>query len=132
MNAKEQVDMLILDFSKAFDTVAHQRLVRKMDYYGIRENTHRWISNWLTERTQKVVMDGKESPEVHVKSGVPQGTVLGPLLFLLYINDITTGINSHIRLFVDNCVLYRPIRTRDDTLALQQDLDTLVEWAKQW
>ena len=132
INEKKQVDMLILDFSKAFDTVAHQRLIKKLDYYGIRNHTLQWINNWLTTRTQRVVVDGEASPRVYVKSGVPQGTVLGPLLFLLYINDITVGLKSDIRLFADECVLYRTINSPEDAAMLQYDLNTLVQWSNTW
>ena len=83
LDAREQVDCLILDFSKAFDSVPHQRLLHKIEWYGIGGNTHRWIENWLTSRVQNVVVDGERSKEADVISGVPQGTVLGPLLFIL-------------------------------------------------
>ena len=100
--------MLILDFTKAFDTVPHQRLLMKLKHYGIDSNLHRWISSWLTERTQQVVVDGDYSSCKKVRSGVPQGTVLWPLMFLLYINDIGDHLNhSTIRLFADDCLLYR-------------------------
>ena len=105
LNLKGRTDILILDFSKAFDTVAHQRLLRKLHYYGIRGGTGKWLSQWLINRTQTVVVDGENSQPERVKSGVPQGTVLGPLMFLLYINDIGQNIkSSKIRLFADDCL----------------------------
>ena len=105
----KQVDMLILDFSKAFDTVAHQRLINKLDNYGITNYVKSWITTWLTSRTQRVVVDGEQSSDARVRSGVPQGTVIGPLMFLLYINDIGDKIsnNTKIRLFADDSLLYR-------------------------
>ena len=87
---------------------------------------------WLTNRTQKVVVEGETSNSLKVLSGVPQGTVLGPLMFLLYINDISAGINLSIRLFTDDCVLYRVIKSTEDHEHLQQDLNTLVKWTEQW
>ena len=130
----QQVDMLILDFSKAFDTVAHQRLLHKLEHYGIRDSIKGWISTWLTTRTQKVVVDGEASTEAQVRSGVPQGTVLGPLMFLLYINDIghKTSTGTHLRLFADDSLLYREIRSIQDGTILQEDLQTLVEWSDTW
>ena len=94
----------------------------------------KWISNWLTSRTQRVVVDGETSKPVHVKSGVPQGTVLGPLMFLIYINNIAdeTDKATHIRLFADDCLLYRVIRSSDDTDQLQKDLDSLTDWSSKW
>ena len=92
----------------AFDTVPHQRLLMKLKHYGIDSNLHRWISSWLTERTQQVVIDGDYSTCKQVRSRVPQGTLLGPLMFLLYINDIGDHLNhSTIRLSACCIKLYQ-------------------------
>ena len=79
-----QTDLIKMDFAKAFDKVPHRRLLRKFDYYGIRGSTHKWINSWLSGRTQKVVLDGQASDLVPVLCGVPQGSVLGPILFLIF------------------------------------------------
>ena len=81
LQERQQIDLLILDFSKAFDVVSHRLLLGKLDYYGIRGNTLGWVTDWLTGRTQRVVIDGECSEDTPVLSGVPQGTVLGPLMF---------------------------------------------------
>ena len=132
LNDKHQLDLLILDFSKAFDVVPHKRLVKKLQFYGIRDKTVNWIQNWLTGRTQRVAVDGESSSESPVKSGVPQGTVLGPFMFILYINDIGKSTSSGIRLFADDCLLYRVIRGEADARELQKDLSQLCSWAKDW
>ena len=97
----------MLDFCKTFDTVAHNRLLNKLKFYGIQGTIYDWLSIWLMQRTQRVVLDGFSSNYVKVESGVPQGTVLGPIMFLLYVNDTNVGISSSLRLFADGCVLYR-------------------------
>ena len=107
---QKQTDVIIMDFAKAFDKVPHGRLLYKLDYYGIRGSTHKWISSWLSERSQKVVLDGQASDLVPVLSGVPQGSVLGLVPFLIFINDLPDNIRSSVRLFADDCMLYRNIR----------------------
>ena len=87
---------------------------------------------FLCFRQQRLVVNGVKSAWAPVVYGVPQSTVLGPLLFSLYINDIPDGIDSQIRLFADDCVCYREIRTVEDTLKLQKDIDLLGSWARKW
>ena len=121
-----------MDFAKAFDKVSHLRLMEKLRGYGIQGKTHRWIESWLAGRTQRVVLEGEMSDPCPVSSGVPQGSVLGPTLFLLYINDIGQDISSTIRLFADDTILYRPISSEADARQLQADLDKLVKWSDDW
>ena len=129
-----QVDIGILDFSKAFDVVPHTRLLNKLKFYGLSEEVISWIREFLHERKQKVMVDGVFSQEEKVDSGVPQGTVLGPLLFLLFINNIPDGLTSgtRIRLFADDCLVYRPIRSPADQQILQNDLLCLEKWSNTW
>ena len=126
------MDLVILDFSKAFDRVPNRRLLGKIDHYGIRGQTHRWIKSFLVGRTQQVILDGATSEKAPVVSGVPQGTVLGPLLFLLFINDLPDRVTSRTRLFADDCIAYRHIQTPEDCLQLQCDLDRLAQWESTW
>ena len=107
LDAGGQVDTFILDFEKAFDTPSHELLKCKLHGYGISRKTLVWIESFLCNRQQRVVVSGAKSQWAPVLSGVPQGTVLGPLLFSLYIKGIMVGIESEIRLFADDCVCYR-------------------------
>ena len=129
---KVQLDMVLLDFSKAFDKVPHDRLLAKLHHYGIRGETSAWIGSFLKNRTQSVPLEGERSALAWVTSGVPKGSVLGPLLFLLYINDLPEHVRSRVRLFVDDSTLYREIRSREDQMALQQHLVELEKWEKEW
>ena len=127
-----QTDIIILDFAKAFDTVPHNKLICKLKSYGIEGRMLKWITSFLTERKMRVVVDGEMSSYTHVVSGVPQGTVLCPLLFLCHINDLPDNISSQVRLFADDCLLYRPIKSRRDHYLLQQDIHNLESWATKW
>jgi hypothetical protein len=124
--------MIIMDFTKAFDKVPHNRLLMKLNRYGIRGTTHNWIRTFLTQRKQRVIIDGDSSEWVEVDSSVPQGTVTGPLMFLIFINDLPNNISSHVRLFADDCILYRNVAGSEDASRLQTDLDTLTEWQLKW
>jgi len=132
MDNKKQVDLVFLDFCKAFDKVPHRRLLNKLKYYGITGDLVKWIVQWLTKRSQQVTLENYASSKLPVKSGFPQRTVLGPLMFLLYINDIDENILSTIRLFADDCVIYRIIESVEDSLCLQSDLHTIYSWANKW
>ena len=127
---KEQIDAILLDFSKAFDRVPHERVLLKLHYLGIRGHLLSWMRDFLTGRTQQVILEGVKSNVSDVTSGAPQGTVLGPPLFLVFINDLPNQVPSEIRLFADNCLLYRTIRSQDDITSLQTDLANLQTWEK--
>ena len=108
------VDIVYTDFKKAFDTVPHSRLLHKLRGYGIRGKVLNWLKSFLTGRRQRVILNGSSSKWTPVISGVPQGTILGPLCFLLYINDLPDRISSSIKLFADDCKVYRDIRSKSD------------------
>jgi hypothetical protein len=127
-----QTDLVVMDFAKAFDKVSHSRLMHKLDHYGIRGGTNNWIRAFLTDRTQSVVVSGESSDPAPVTSGVPQGTVLGPVLFSLFINDLPDCVHSNVRLFADDCVLYRQIQSQSDCDALQHDINNLAAWESKW
>ena len=129
---KHQTDVILLDFSKAFNKVSNRKLLHKIHHYGITSHTNNWIKAFLSGRSQQVVINGQCSEPASVLSGVPQGTVLGPMLFLLFINDITDGVNSTMRLFAYDSILYREILTPADHHILESDLSTLHRWAKTW
>ena len=128
----KQTDLILLDFSKAFDKVNHSKLIMKLHSYGIRSATLRWIQAFLGNRRQKVVVEGEEWDSVPVTSGVPQGSVLGPILFLVYINDLPDDIVSQVRLFADATAIYLTLENKSDSDKLQRDLDRLQTWEARW
>ena len=134
LNSKGQIDAILLDFSKAFDKVDHEGLLLKLENLGIRGSLLNWVRSFLINREQGVLVEGKISSHKRVLSGVPQGTVLGPLFFLIYINDISVGLSkgTSIKLFADDSLLFRPIKTPEDSIILQNDLNKLQEWERTW
>ena len=124
-----QTNLVLLDFSKAFDKVNHLKLLFKLSQHGVKGNTLNWIRAFLLGRTQSVVLEGEKSAEVPVTSGVPQGSVLGPLLFLLYINDLPQNIQSQVRFFAADTAVYLTVTSLEDANILQSDLDT---WERTW
>ena len=117
-----QTDLIVLDFSKAFDKVSHEKLAYNLFHYGVQGKTLAWIKGFLADRSQRVVLDGVSSSSIPVTSGVPQGSVLGPVLFLAYINDLPEQVTSQVRLFADDTVVYITIHKHTDSQILQDDL----------
>ena len=126
MQMGKQTDLIRLDFSKAFDKVAHEKLISKLHFYGIRDKTLSWIKDFLDSRSQAV--NGVNSDKIAVSSGVPQGSVLGPILFLAYINDLPDQVKSKVRLFADDTAIYLAIISEGESITLQNDLCTLERW----
>ena len=113
---RSPVDVVYLDFQKAFDKVPHQRLLLKLNAHGIGKEVINWIEKWLTHRRQRVIVDGDISNWKSVLSGVPQGSVLGPILFLIYINDLEDDISSKVLKFVDDTKVFRKVTNDTDKL----------------
>ena len=124
-------DAIYLDYAKAFDKVDHNLLLTKLHSYGIRGKLHNWLTSYLQNRTQYVVVNGQKSYPANVISGVPQGSVLGPLLFILYLNDLSSYINhSTARSFADDTRIMKEIKSTTDIDLLQSDLDAAILWSK--
>ena len=140
LDDRNGIDVAYLDFRKAFDLVSHQHLIYKMSKYGIKDKVLGWVASFLDQRTQKVVIRGTESQPFAVTSGVPQGSVLGPILFLIFINDLPLEVISHVSLFADDSKLFTKIVSESNkgkdnhngTEALQRDLNSVREWALKW
>ena len=128
----EEVDCIYTDFMKAFDRVPHKRLLVKMASYGISDEVCRWVEAFLSNRMQKVVVNGVSSEWEKVRSGVPQGSVLGPVLFLLFINDLPEEAISELLLYADDAKIFKIIRNENDREVLQKDLHAMSIWADKW
>ena len=125
-------DIIYLDFQKAFDKVPHQRVLLKLKAHGIGDSITDLIEQWLIDRRQRVLVDGEVSNWKSVLSGVLQGSVLGPILFLIYINDLDDSITSNVLKFADDTKLLRKVNTDGDKQHLQNALDRLVKWSEKW
>ena len=130
---KDQVDVILLDFAKAFNKVPHHHLLHKLDFYSVGESTLCWIESFLSQRKQSVLLEGTRSTEADVLSGVLHGTVLRPLLFLAFINNLPESTkHSDARLFADDCLLYRHVTSSQDSALLQEDLTELERLKETW
>ena len=128
----DSVDVLYLDLAKAFDKVPHNGLLQKLRAHGVDGVVLQWIQTWLSNRYQRVCIEGVSSEWILVLSGVPQDSVLGALLFLIFINDLDSHILSHILKFADDTKLFGTVNTEADQVTLQNDLDLLTLWAHTW
>lgn len=128
INKRIQVDALYTDFSKAFDKVDHNILIRKAYHNGIHGSLLRWLTSYLSNRTQIVKVYGYESAPFETKSGVPQGSNLGPLLFILFINDLINSISCNCLAYADDIKIYREVKSDNDCSALQDDINRLYRW----
>ena len=126
------IDAIYLDFSKAFDSVPHTRLLSQLHSYGITGNVHRWVSQFLRNRKQCVSLNDADSTWTDVISRIPQGSVLGPVLFVIYINNLPDEVKTNVKMFADDTKIWTPINNKDDCDKLQDDLLALQNWANKW
>ena len=132
MEGGQPVDVAYLDFRRAFDSVPHLRLLRKLHDMGVRGTLLEWLRSFLTERKQRVVVNGSVSDWTVVGSGIPQGTVLGPVLFIAFVNDLPGCIESSCKLFADDTKVYVGAGTECGREQLQRDLEALANWSRRW
>ena len=125
-------DCIYLDFAKAFDKVPHKRLITKVEAIGIHGKLLSWISDFIFQRQQQVGIGDCTSAKAEVTSGIPQGSVLGPILFIIYINDLPNELQSHVKIFADDTKVFHIIQSLQDHKHLQEDIIRLVEWANKW
>ena len=126
------IDVISTDFAKAFDSVPLKRLLVKLESIGIEGEVLRWLKAFLTGRRHRGNVGGELSDWVYAKSGIPQGSVLGPTLIVIFINDLPLVIKNSCKMFADDTKLCRTIITEDDTTSLQDDIDSLVDWSAFW
>jgi len=132
LDSKKSIDTIFLDFQKAFDSVPHERLLSKLTAYGITGKIANWIRNFLTNRRQRVIVENGKSEWADVISSIPQGSVLGPTLFVIFINDLPDVVTSTVQIFADDTKIYRTVSDIGDNILLQEDLDKLHQWSTKW
>ena len=128
----EPVDVIFLDYQKAFDSVPHKRLINKLHAYGYDGKVLQWIDAFLTGRTQRVSVRGAKSEVAEVVSGVPQGSVLGPILFIVYINDLPDHVKCSIHMFADDTKIYSCVKNDKEAENIKDDLESLQAWSEKW
>ena len=129
IESKDPVDIIYLDFCKAFDTVPHVRLLKKLEAYGVAGKLLNWIRDFLSNRKQRVRVGDCMSTEKDVTSGIPQGSILGPVLFTIFINDLPDEVNSFCKIFADDTKIYDKSINYN---RLQEDLNRLQNWSDKW
>ncbi len=128
-----EIHFAFLDASKAFDRVWHKGLLYKLKQSGITGNLYKWFEDYLQRREQRVVIQGESSDTMHIKAGVPQGSILGPILFLIYVNDMPEGIESSIKLYADDTSIYSDHKVAQEAnTVIRRDLERISKWSKQW
>jgi hypothetical protein len=125
-------DCIYSDFAKAFDRVPHKRLIEKLKAYGIKGNLLVWIENFLSNRNQCVTINNVSSDTIEVTSGIPQGSVLGPILFIIFINDLPDVLNSYVKIFADDTKIFNVIQSVESYNILQEDIRKIIDWTDKW
>ncbi len=124
--------LVFLDITKAFDRVYHRGLINKLEAFGVSGSLLKWLESYLSNRSQRVVINGKDSNWRSINAGVPQGSILGPLLFLIYVNDLVDGLSSDQSMYADDTSLIKPLRNNSDIDCVNADLSYISDWASQW
>ena len=132
LDKRLSTDVIFLDFEKAFDSVPHDRLLLKLERFGITGSLLSWLSNFLQGRSQRVVIEGCQSDWAPVTSGVPQGSILAPLLFILYVNDIPESLSSPAEMFADDMLIYNYCPPSQTSITAQESLDKVTDWCGSW
>ena len=132
LDSGHTIDVIYQDFKKAFDSVPHIRLLSKLHSYGFRDPLLGWLKSFLIGQRQRVCVHDTVSLWHNVTSGIPQGSVVGPVLFLLYVNDLPDTVASNVFMFADDTKIYRPMTSHEDNNIQQNDLDCLQSWSAKW
>jgi hypothetical protein len=128
----DNIDVIFLDYRKAFDTVPHKRLAAKLEAYGVQGPLKQWIEDFLSDRVQRVVVAGECSEWADVTSGMPQGSVLGPVLFVIYINDLPENVSCQTKMFADDTKLFGVANGPQDHQQMQQSISSVCGWSHTW